>query len=88
MTADIKKQRTLVGRIVSDRMNKTVTVLIERRVPHPVYSKYVRRSTKLHVHDETNLGKIGDLISIVPCRPLSKTKSWKLQEVLEHAPEN
>lgn len=84
MTGDAKRIVTLTGRIVSDRMNKTITVMVERRVPHPVYSKYVRRSTKLHVHDEKNEGKIGDVVSIEQCRRLSKTKAWKLQKILEH----
>ena len=80
-----KVRRTLVGRVVSDRMDKTVTVLIERRVKHPLYGKYIRRSTKLHVHDEDNACRAGDTVVIEPCRPLSKTKSWRLVEIVERA---
>jgi len=80
-----KIRRTLVGRVVSDRMDKTVTVLIERRVKHPLYGKYIRRSTKLHVHDEDNACRMGDTVVIEPCRPLSKTKSWRLVEIVERA---
>ncbi len=77
--------RTLVGQVVSDKMDKTMTVLGERRVKHPLYKKYIRRSTKLHAHDEENACHIGDLVSIEPCRPLSKSKSWRLHEILERA---
>lgn len=71
-----KTVRTLTGRVVSDKMDKTITVLIERRVKHPIYGKYVKRSTKLHAHDEANQCKIGDKVSIRETRPLAKTKSW------------
>ena len=77
--------RTLVGQVVSDKMDKTMTVLVERRVKHPLYKKYIRRSTKLHAHDEENTCRIGDLVSIEQCRPLSKSKSWRLHEILERA---
>jgi len=69
-----KTVRTLTGRVVSDKMDKTVTVLIERRVKHPIYGKYVKRSTKLHAHDETNQCRIGDLVTIRETRPLAKTR--------------
>ncbi|AUY34375.1 30S ribosomal protein S17 [Pseudomonas sp. PONIH3] len=82
-----KTVRTLTGRVVSDKMDKTITVLIERRVKHPIYGKYVKRSTKLHAHDEANQCKIGDKVSIREARPLAKTKSWALVEVLERAVE-
>ena len=82
-----KTVRTLTGRVVSDKMDKTITVLIERRVKHPIYGKYVKRSTKLHAHDEANQCKIGDKVSIREPRPLAKTKSWALVEVLERAVE-
>ena len=78
-----KTIRTLTGRVVSDKMDKTITVLIERRGKHPVYGKYLKRSTKLHAHDETNQCKIGDKVTISETRPLSKTKSWALVEVVE-----
>jgi len=74
--------RTLTGRVVSDRMDKSATVLIERKVKHPVYGKYIRRSTKLHIHDAENSCKEGDLVMIEQCRPISKTKSWKLLEIV------
>ena len=77
--------RPLVGRVVSDRMSKTVTVLVERRVKHPLYKKYVRRSTRIHAHDETGDCHMGDTVSIVQCRPLSKTKSWRVHEVIARA---
>ncbi len=77
--------RTLVGQVVSDKMDKTMTVLVERRVKHPLYKKYIRRSTKFHAHDEENTCRVGDLVSIEPCRPVSKSKSWRLHEILERA---
>lgn len=85
MTEAQKTFRTLTGRVVSDKMDKTITVLVERRVKHPIYGKYVKRSTKLHAHDETNQCKIGDRVSIHETRPLAKTKAWALVEVLERA---
>ena len=75
----------LVGRVVSDKMDKTVTVLVERQVKHAVYKKYVRRSTKLHVHDENNESREGDLVAIAEGRPVSKTKAWRLVEIIERA---
>lgn len=77
--------RTLTGRVVSDKMDKTITVMIERRVKHPIYGKYVKRSTKLHAHDESNQCRIGDLVTIRETRPLAKTKAWALVEVVERA---
>jgi small subunit ribosomal protein S17 len=77
--------RSLEGRVVSNKMNKTITVLIERRVRHPLYGKIVTRRTKLHAHDETNECKEGDLVQIEECRPLSRSKSWRLVKVLERA---
>ena len=77
--------RTLTGLVVSDKMNKTVTVEVERRVKHPLYKKYIRRRTKFHAHDEENVCRVGDTVSIEQCRPLSKTKSWRLLEVVERA---
>ncbi len=87
MTEQEKTARTMSGRVVSDKMDKTITVLIERRVPHPVYGKYVRRSTKIHAHDQNNECKEGDTVVIEPCRPLAKTKSWRLVKILEKAKE-
>ena len=80
-----KKIRTRVGRVVSDKMDKSITVLVERRVKHPLYGKYITRSTKLHAHDENNECGIGDTVSITECRPISKTKSWRLVDVIEKA---
>ena len=77
--------RTLTGRVVSDKMDKSATVVVERLVRHPVYGKYVRRSSKFHVHDETNECRAGDLVTIRECRPISKTKSWMLVSVDERA---
>ena len=85
MTEQQKPIRTLTGRVVSDKKNKTITVLVERKVPHPMYGKYVRRSTKIHAHDETNECKQGDLVTIAQCRPLAKTKAWRLVEIVERA---
>ena len=82
-----KVQRTLIGSVTSDAMNKSITVTIERRIKHPVYGKYVKRSTKLHVHDENNECGKGDVVRIEECRPMSKTKSWRLVEVVEKAGE-
>lgn len=79
--------RTLTGKVVSDKMDKSIVVLIERRVQHPLYGKSIRRSTKLHAHDESNTAKIGDVVTIKESRPISKTKSWTLVEVVEAAAE-
>ena len=76
---------TVMGTIVSDKMNKSITVLIERRVKHPVYGKYMTRSSKLHVHDENNESRAGDKVEIVECRPMSKTKAWNLVRVVQRA---
>jgi len=82
-----KVQRTLTGSVTSDAMDKSITVTIERRIKHPVYGKYIRRSSKLHVHDENNECNKGDVVVIEQCRPMSKTKSWRLVEVVEKAGE-
>mgnify|MGYP003701716587 FL=1 len=79
--------RTLTGKVVSDKMEKSIVVLIERHVQHPLYGKLIRRSTKLHAHDENNTAKIGDVVTIKESRPMSKTKSWTLVEVVEAAAE-
>ena len=76
-------KRTLVGRVVSNKMDKTVTVLVERKVKHPVYGKYVVRSTKLHAHDESNRINEGDLVEIAETRPLSRTKTWSVLRVVQ-----
>jgi small subunit ribosomal protein S17 len=77
--------RTVVGKVVSNKMDKTITVLVERRVKHPVYGKYITRSSKLHAHDADNSCNIGDTVTISESRPLSKTKSWMLQDINERA---
>jgi len=79
------KIRTLQGRVVSDKMDKSITVLIERRVKHPMYGKYMTRSTKLKAHDETNQCHEGDLVTIRECAPISKSKAWTLVSVIEQA---
>jgi len=79
--------RTLTGKVVSDKMDKSIVVLIERHVQHPLYGKSIRRSTKLHAHDENNTAKLGDVVTIKESRPISKTKSWTLVEVVEAAAE-
>jgi len=81
----VKVSRSLTGRVVSNKMDKSITVLIERKVQHPVYGKYVKRTTKLHAHDEKNICGEGDLVTIEQCRPISKTKAWKLLSVIEKA---
>lgn len=80
-----KLARTVMGRVVSDRMDKTITVLIERQVQHPLYKKVIKRSTKVHAHDEANDCKIGDVVTVKSCRPLSKSKTWTLVEINERA---
>jgi len=80
-----KLVRTLTGRVVSDKMDKSITVLIERRVKHPVYGKYVSKSSKLKAHDEANECSAGDIVTISESRPLSKTKSWTLVKIEEKA---
>lgn len=84
-TKENKVKRVLVGRVVSNKMHKSATVLIERTVQHPLYGKFVRRSTKLHIHDENNTCGMGDTVMIEECRPISKTKSWRLVKVVEQA---
>jgi small subunit ribosomal protein S17 len=83
MSETTEATRTVTGKVVSNRMNKTVTVLIERKVKHPIYGKYIRRSSKLHVHDEQNACREGDTVTIEQCRPISKTKSWRLVDIIE-----
>ena len=77
--------RTLQGKVISNKMDKSITVAIERSVKHPIYGKFIKRTTKLHVHDETNQCKEGDVVTIRECRPLSKTKSWTLVAIVVSA---
>jgi small subunit ribosomal protein S17 len=85
MSTEKKVQRSLTGRVVSNKMDKTVTVLVERKVKHPIYGKYMTQSTKLHAHDETNALNEGDLVEITASRPRAKTKSWTVSRVVEVA---
>lgn len=85
MTENNKKLRLVTGKVVSDKMNKSITVKIERLVKHPMYGKYIKRSTKYMAHDEINQAKQGDVVSIISCKPLSKNKTFKLVSVLERS---
>ena len=78
-------RRILEGDVVSDKMDKTITVAVERKVKHPIYGKFIKRTTKLHAHDETNQCHEGDVVTIRECRPLSKSKTWMLVDVVEKA---
>ena len=84
-TVSHEKQRTVTGKVVSNKMDKTVSVSIERKVKQPLYGKYLRRSTKFMVHDEDNACNEGDVITIAECQPFSKNKSWRLVEIVERA---
>ena len=83
MERNLRKER--IGKVVSDKMQKTVTVLVERKVKHPIYGKFVRKSKKFHAHDEQNECGVGDTVKIMETRPMSKTKCWRLVEIIERA---
>jgi small subunit ribosomal protein S17 len=85
MSTSESVKRTKTGRVTGNKADKTVTVMLERQVKHPLYGKYIKRSTKVHAHDEENSCGEGDLVTISECRPLSKTKSWRVVEILERA---
>jgi small subunit ribosomal protein S17 len=85
MSEEKKTQRTITGRVVSDKMDKTVSVAIERLIKHPVYGKYIRRTTKILAHDAANECKPGDTVQISECRPISKNKSWSVVNVVERS---
>jgi len=85
MSDNANQTRTVEGRVVSNKMNKSVTILVERLVKHPLYGKYIRRSTKLHAHDEENTCNEGDVVRVSECRPLSKTKNWRVVEIVTRA---
>ena len=85
MNEQASSNRTLQGRVVSDKMDKSITVLIERRVKHPLYGKFVRKSSKVHAHDENNECQVGDVVVVEQCRPLSKTKNWRFIKLIERA---
>ncbi|AEP28532.1 30S ribosomal protein S17 [Brumicola nitratireducens] len=80
-----QKIRTVQGRVTSNKMDKTITVMVERTVKHPIYGKFIKRSTKLHAHDEANVCNEGDVVTITECRPLSKSKTWMLVDVIVKA---
>jgi len=83
----VKGKRTVIGHVVSDKADKTVSVRVERLVKHPVYGKYIRRTTKVLAHDESNECKSGDRVTISECRPVSKNKAWQVVNVIERGPE-
>ncbi len=85
MTEAASNPRTVSGVVTSNKMNKGITVSVERKVQHPVYGKIVRRSSKVHAHDEDNICNIGDTVTVVECRPISKTKTWMLKSIDERA---
>ena len=85
MSGAENRTRTATGKVVSNKMDKTITVLVERRVKHPVYGKYITRSSKLHAHDEQNECNIGDTVTVAESRPISKSKTWKLVEIVVSA---
>ncbi len=85
MTEQQESNRTLTGRVSSNKMNKSITVEVERKVKHPIYGKYIRRSTKVHAHDEDNQCNIGDTVTVEQCRPISKSKTWRLVRIVERA---
>ena len=80
-----QKIRTVQGRVVSNKMDKSITVVVERKVKHPIYGKFIKRTTKLHAHDETNQCNEGDVVTIRECRPLSKSKNWMLVDIVSKA---
>jgi small subunit ribosomal protein S17 len=82
-TGSDKVMRSITGKVVSNKMDKTITVLIERKVKHPLYGKFIRRSTKVHAHDQDNVCKEGDTVLVAQCRPISKSKTWKLIKVVD-----
>ena len=87
MSDNNNQLRTVEGRVISNKMDKTITVLVERQVKHALYGKYIRRSTKLHAHDADNACKEGDVVRIAECAPMSKTKNWRVVEILTRAAE-
>jgi small subunit ribosomal protein S17 len=86
VSEEAKVERSLMGRVVSNKMDKSIVVLMERQVKHPMYGKFIKRSKKYHVHDENNECREGDTVTFKECRPLSKTKHWTLIKVVERAP--
>ncbi|AEE21512.1 MULTISPECIES: 30S ribosomal protein S17 [Paraglaciecola] len=80
-----QSSRTVQGRVVSNKMDKTITVAVERKVKHPIYGKFIKRTTKLHAHDETNQCNTGDVVTVRECRPMSKSKNWMLVDIVTKA---
>jgi small subunit ribosomal protein S17 len=85
MSEEVKVKRSVTGKVISNKMDKTITVMVERKVKHPVYGKYIIRSSKLHAHDANNECNQGDIVTVVACRPLSKSKKWMLENIVERA---
>lgn len=85
MSESVKESRTITGRVIGSKMDKTITVLVERLVSHPVYGKFVRRTSKVLAHDENNESREGDVVCVTSCRPLSKKKVWTLDRIVERA---
>jgi small subunit ribosomal protein S17 len=85
MSVERKTRKSRIGLVTSDKMDKTITVAVERKVKHPIYGKFLKKTTKFHAHDESNQCGIGDTVRIMETRPLSKTKRWRLVEVIEKA---
>ncbi|PIE00195.1 MAG: 30S ribosomal protein S17 [Thiothrix nivea] len=85
MSEEAVVERSLLGRVISDKMDKTIVVLMERQIKHPLYGKFIKRSKKYHVHDENNECKVGDTVTFKECRPLSKSKHWTLIKVVDRA---
>ena len=85
MSEQSENTRTITGRVVSSKMDKTITILVERLVKHPVYGKYIKRSSKMFAHDAENQCHEGDLVTVTPCRPISKNKAWVLASIIEKA---
>lgn len=85
MTTDRKRRKTRIGIVSSNKMMKTITVSVERKVKHPIYGKFLKKTTSFHAHDEQNTAGIGDVVRIMETRPLSKTKRWRLVEIIEKA---
>jgi small subunit ribosomal protein S17 len=84
-TIERKRRKTRIGIVSSDKMNKTITVAVERKVKHPIYGKFLKKTTRFHAHDEQNTAGVGDIVRIMETRPLSKTKRWRLVEIIEKA---
>ena len=85
MTVERKTRKSRIGLVTSNKMDKTITVAVERKVKHPIYGKFLKKTTKFHAHDDTNQCGIGDTVRIMETRPLSKTKCWRLVEIIEKA---